>query len=417
MINASLRIYLSVFLVILVTASCAFSTLEDDLEKMDEVTHLFSGTLEAEGLASDSVVVVASNDQQGEKIAKFNLLYGSGPVEMLLSPAPTYFFGFNDLNKDLSFQRGEPFGWAANAEAVGPDDVFQIRIVVDASDPGPIPEKLVDQPLYEHLNDVVSLNIGAISALDNPLFSAEQATKGLWQPFAFMQDGGAGIHFLEDYDPNKIPVLFVHGIDDSPRRFAALIEQLDATRYQAWVYSYPSGLRLSWLAGGMAKFLETLNRKLQFDELHIVAHSMGGLVARGGINLCMQNSACSYLRSYTSISTPWNGVESARSGVKWAPTVVPVWRDLDPNSDYVSTLFETQLPNQMPYQLLFGYRQEGMFGSESSDGVIKLTSQLRQEAQDQAGLVRGYDEDHVGILSNPMVITQVLDILDGNTAN
>ncbi len=70
----------------------------------------------------------------------------------------------------------------------------------------------------------------------------------------------------------------------------------------------------------------------------------------------------------------------------------------------------------MPYQLLFGYRQDSMFGSESSDGVIKLTSQLRQEAQDQAGLVHGYDEDHVGILSNPMVIAQVLDILDGNSA-
>ncbi len=167
MINASLRNYLSLCLVILVAVSCAFSKLEDDLEKMDDVTHVFSGTVAAEGLASDSIIVVATHDQQGEKIAKFDLLYGSGSVEMLLSPAPTYFFGFNDLNKDLRFQRGEPFGWAANAEALGPDDVFQIRFVVDARNPGPSPEKLVDRPLYEHLGDAVSISIGIPSSTFN----------------------------------------------------------------------------------------------------------------------------------------------------------------------------------------------------------------------------------------------------------
>ena len=112
---------------------------------------------------------------------------------------------------------------------------------------------------------------------------------------------------------------------------------------------------------------------------------------------------------------PWDGVASARSGVKWAPTVVPVWRDIDPSSDYVTTLFDTPLPTQVPYHLLFGFRQDSIFGSESSDGVIKLSSQLRHAAQDQAVIVHGYDEDHVSILSNELVMKQVYDILDGTT--
>jgi hypothetical protein len=92
-----------------------------------------------------------------------------------------------------------------------------------------------------------------------------------------------------------------------------------------------------------------------------------------------------------------------------------VWRDLDPSSEYVTTLFDTPLPEQVPYHLLFGYRQDGIFGSESSDGVIKLTSQLRQDAQDQARIVHGYDEDHVSILSNEAAIRQVFEILNNGT--
>ena len=412
MINSQVRIRLSMCLVILVSASCAFSSLEKDLEQLDAARQVFSGAVSTQGLVSDSIVVVAMLDPQGDKVEKFELLYGPGSFEIRLMPEPTYFFGFNDLNRDLSFQVGEPYGWAANVGALGPGQEVQIHIEADSAKPGPIPVSLVERPLYEGLDDDVSFILGSVSSLSDPLFSAEQAKKGLWEPFEFMQDGGAGIHFLQDYDPAKIPVLFVHGIDGSPRQFTELIAQLDANRYQAWVYYYPSGLKLTWVAEAMAEFLEVLNRKLQFDELHIVAHSMGGLVSRGGINSCAKNESCSYLRSYTSISTPWYGVESAHSGVKWAPTVVPVWRDMDPRSDYVTTLFETPLPAQLPYQLLFGYRHDSMFGSESGDGVVKLSSQLRQEAQDQADVVRGYDDDHVGILSDPAVIVKVLNFID-----
>ena len=135
-------------------------------------------------------------------------------------------------------------------------------------------------------------------------------------------------------------------------------------------------------------------------------------MSRHSINLCVQNNSCKYLRSYTTISTPWNGVASAAGGVEWAPTVVPVWRDLDPSSEFVTALFETPLPDGLPHHLLFGFRQDSIFGAESSDGVISLSSQLRIAAQDQAKMVRGYDEGHVSILSNENVIGTIVKILD-----
>ncbi len=174
-------------------------------------------------------------------------------------------------------------------------------------------------------------------------------------------------------------------------------------------------MRLSQLGNGMYQFLEMLNRQLHFRELHVVAHSMGGLVSRGGLNLCIQNDTCKYLRSYTTLSTPWHGVASTQIAVDWAPNVVPVWRDMVPDGKYITTLFDTPLPAGLPHHLLFGFKQDSIFGSESSDGVIKLASQLRDAAQKQAHMVRGYDEDHMSILSNQSVIDTVNEILNANS--
>lgn len=406
---------LSLFAVISISAGCSFSKLEKDLEILDTTAQAVSGTVSNDDPETNAVVVVAFQDPDGSRIGGFDMLSGDGPFDLRLDPVPTYVFAFSDINKDLRFQRGEPYGWAANGLPLALDTDAASRANIDISivavNQQPVPDQLVDEPLAQHLDNALSFSIGTVSSLDDPLFSEDQGAKGLWQPFAFMEDGGAGIHFLEAYDPARTPVLFVHGINGSPRNFTTLIERMDRSKYQAWVLSYPSGLELSWLAGGTAKFLEILHTRLDFNDLHVVAHSMGGLVSRGAVNLCAQDNACHYLRSYTTISTPWGGVQSAHSGVKWAPAVVPVWRDLDPASAYLTTLFDTPLRADLPYHLLFGFRQDSIFGSESSDGVIKLTSQLRHEAQDQAVLVHGYDEDHVSILSNEMVLKQVYDIL------
>lgn len=400
----------------MLVGGCVFSKLEGDLKKADDIAYLFAGAVTSDILELHSSLVVALDDQDAQKITSFRMLSGPGVFEIRSHHRPTYFFAFADLNKDLRFQPDEPYGWALQAAAVIPsgDSTEGIDIVIGADGQPPPPQRLVGVPLEDHLNNYARTHIGTVSSLADPLFSNRQGRKGLWEPFAFWEDGGAGLHFLQPYDPDKIPVLFVHGINGSPQDFATLISRLDESRYQPWVVSYPSGMRLSWLARGMFQFVEVLHRQYQFDELHVIAHSMGGLVSRGSLNLCVANGTCSYLRSYTTLSTPWNGVASAESGVKWSPTVVPVWHDLGPDSEYLTTLFDTPLPEGVPHHLLFGFRQDSR-SSASSDGVIELSSQLRNAAQDQAESVRGFDEGHVSILRSDAVIDSIHQLLQQST--
>ncbi len=44
------------------TAGCAFSGLEKDLDKLDELSHLFTGTLSSERLELHTTVIVALQD-------------------------------------------------------------------------------------------------------------------------------------------------------------------------------------------------------------------------------------------------------------------------------------------------------------------------------------------------------------------
>lgn len=391
---------------------CIFAKLDQDLARLDDATHLFTGTVSSDVLEFHSTVVVALDDRDARNIRSFRMMSGSGVYEIRAEKTPLFFFGFADMNKDLRFQPDEPHGWAAQARAVMPSGnaTTEIDIAISNDDAISFPKRLVDEPLEHHLNNYARTHIGSVSSLDDPLFSNLQGRKGLWQPFAFWEDGGTGLHFLQPYDPQKIPVVFVHGINGSPQDFRSIIEQLDASRYQAWFVSYPSGLRLSWLARGLFQFLEVLHRQYGFDELHLVAHSMGGLVSRGSLNLCVETRTCKYLRSYTTLSTPWNGIAAAENGVKYAPSVVPVWHDLGPDSEYVSTLFDTPLPSGLPHYLLFGFRQDGI-SSQSSDGVIELSSQLRADAQVQAQTIRGFDEGHVSILHSTDVINSVNSLL------
>jgi pimeloyl-ACP methyl ester carboxylesterase len=348
------------------------------------------------------LVLVALNDIDGREYSEFRAISKPGHFALRIGAAETYLFVFEDLNMDFRLQDDEQYGWASNGQHLNAAQLAgeNVEISIGSNDGPSIPHLLVGRSLLDHVEGNRRFSIGTVTPLDDELLSLEFAKKGLWQPYVFLEAGGAGIHFMEPYDPDRIPVLFVHGIQGAPANFEPLIANLDLTKYQPWYFSYPSGLRLSLIANGMFQFIEVVQRRYSVKSLHIVAHSMGGLVSRGALNLCIADGDCDYVESLTTISTPWNGVASAKAGVEWAPTVVPVWRDMDPDSDFVMTMFDRPLPSKLPHNLLFGFHVDSFFGADSSDGVVTLASQLRQEAQAGASVIRGYDEGHVSILGN-----------------
>jgi triacylglycerol esterase/lipase EstA (alpha/beta hydrolase family) len=91
---------------------------------------------------------------------------------------------------------------------------------------------------------------------------------------------------LQPYDRNKIPVLMIHGLQDTPATWAPLLNELRSDpqinhRYQFWVYNYPSGYPFFYSGDLLREELDRLNKTYpDHKKIILIGHSMGGLVAR-----------------------------------------------------------------------------------------------------------------------------------------
>jgi len=260
----------------------------------------------------------------------------------------------------------------------------------------------------------IPFELGTLANLDDPKFSSERGARGLWEPASFPMETGVGIFFLEKYDPNRIPVLFVYGAAGSPQDWRRFFEKIDRRKYQPWFYHYPTGRRLEELGGLLNRGVKLLQAHYGFQRMDVVAHSMGGLVTRSFIltNLAAGNR---YIDKYVTISTPWAGHPFAALGVKHAPSVVPAWLDLQPDSPFLRQLFQHQLHGRINHLLLYSTKaSNSLWLPKENDGTVSVASETAAAAERDATEVRGFAEDHVSILSNDDVIQLVFKFLDGN---
>jgi len=127
--------------------------------------------------------------------------------------------------------------------------------------------------------------------LNQPQFQdSKLSTEGLLNPGKVKEL--QGLYMLEPYDPEKMPVLMVHGLWSSPVTWMEMFNDLrsDPTvrdHYQFWFYLYPTGQPF-WLSGTqMREDLAMMRRRLDpqrqapaLDQMVLVGHSMGGLVSK-----------------------------------------------------------------------------------------------------------------------------------------
>ena len=91
---------------------------------------------------------------------------------------------------------------------------------------------------------------------------------------------------LQPYDPNRTPVIFVHGLQDTPTSWVPMIKTLVADpeirrRYQFWVYSYPSGYPYPYSAMLLRHDLDGIASAFpDHKRVVLVGHSMGGMLCR-----------------------------------------------------------------------------------------------------------------------------------------
>lgn len=132
-------------------------------------------------------------------------------------------------------------------------------------------------PLAYHLDDPL-LNTGVLATAS--LLNAETTAQI------------HGMYMLEPYDPNKIPVVMVHGLWSSPVTWAHMFNDLRANvdirkNYQFWFYSYSTAQPFWVSAMRMRQDLTRIREELDpqgysksLDQMVLVGHSMGGLISK-----------------------------------------------------------------------------------------------------------------------------------------
>lgn len=332
---------------------------------------------------------------------------------------PYALLAFHDANGDDAWQPGEAASvlgdpvaltFAAGERRTGQD--LLLRPMRDLP-PGYAPDLL---RVPENSSRGLQFHVGEVRPLDHPDFEPAFASDGMWRPLESLERRGTGIYFLEPYDPGRTPILFVHGMGGTPRDFETMLAGLDRSRYQPWVFVYPSGFRLERIAAVLRGLMRATRAEVPFRDLIVVAHSMGGLVSKAYLLSALEAGEAGAVRFFVTFATPWEGHPSAATGIKWMPnSAVPSWFDMTPGSEFLEGVRRPleKDGHSIPHYVFFGYdRTRSLLVPTSSDGTVPMSSQLPEWIQDQAVRYWGYNDDHVAILTDEACLRRFYGLLE-----
>ncbi|MGD9721520.1 MAG: hypothetical protein AB7O59_06470 [Pirellulales bacterium] len=291
-----------------------------------------------------------------------------------------------------------------------------------------------------------------------------------------------GLYMLEPYQPGKIPVIMIHGLWSSPITWMAMFNDLRGApeirnRYQFWFYLYPSGQPFWYSAADFRRdlaqareLLDPDHRQVALDQMVLVGHSMGGLLARlqtvesgndfwnivskqpfqvvKASDETRQHLASTFffrptpsVRRVITLGTPYRGSEFSNSTTRWLsnkliklpkmlvnsqqellkdnpqvfqePNLIDVDTSIDslaPDSPFLPVMLQAQPANWVHYHSIVGVvPEEGLLGKVvgEGDGVVSYTSAHLDHADSEIVV----NADHTTIHTHPLSVLEVHRIL------
>jgi pimeloyl-ACP methyl ester carboxylesterase len=157
---------------------------------------------------------------------------------------------------------------------------------------------------------------------------------------------GGGRNDLRDLSPEQrgllhhgveaaeTPILLVHGIIDNHAIFTVLDRALRRRGFQT-LATYDYGLftqNIPRAAQRLGEAIEQLSAATGYERIHVIGHSLGGLIARYFVQRLGGDSR---VHTLVTLGTPHQGTQLA-----WAASLLPLVRQLTPGSPVIRELAE-----------------------------------------------------------------------------
>ena len=137
-------------------------------------------------------------------------------------------------------------------------------------------------------------------------------------------------HF--DVAAAETPILLVHGIIDNHVIFTVMERSLRRRGFQT-LSAYDYGLLTHNIPRAAERFgeaVQKLSAATGYERIHVIGHSLGGLIARYYVQLLGGDS---HVHTLVTLGTPHQGTRLA-----WAAPVLPLIRQLTPTSPVIQEL-------------------------------------------------------------------------------
>jgi len=196
----------------------------------------------------------------------------------------------------------------------------------------------------------------------------------------------------------RLPVLLLHGLGHNQSWSVKIQRELQASGFACRSLNYHTfSRRLDDCGDIVAARIAEVAEESRAPAVHVIAHSIGGLVLRSAIN--RHREIADVVATGVTIGTPHNGTPWAITGSRLIPKVGHLVEELRPGSETLANMDEMTLPGNTKWYAIWSNADQivpGDYGRLENPALDAVQIELR-------GL------GHYGLTFNERAIDTVVD--------